>query len=90
MDRFKNMFSENNLVSLWEGLLGHDVIEVLWGNLSVRIAVCAFNHFHQLFISHGLAKFLGDTTKVLDCNGACFIVIEQSKDLVDIFFSVFV
>jgi hypothetical protein len=65
-----------------EGLLGHDVVEVLAGDLpSVRGS--PLQHLLQLLNVHSFSELLGDPADVVGVHGAGVVVVEEIKDLVD-------
>ncbi len=68
--------------SLSEGFLGHDVVEILTGNLST-VRCSSLKHFLKLLDVHCFSEFLSDAADIVgvDCSGV--IVIEEIKDLVD-------
>ena len=65
-----------------ESFLGHDVIEILTGDLSA-IGGCPLKHFFKLLNIHGLAQFLGHPADVVGVDVAGVIVVEEIEDFVD-------
>ena len=67
-----------------EGLLGHDVVEIIRGNCCVSVRVGAVNHLLKFLVSHSLTELACDTTQVSDGDGTCAIIVEESENFVDI------
>ena len=65
-----------------EGLLGHDVVEVLTGNFAT-VRGSTLKHLFQFLHIHRLSELLSHTTDVGRLDEACVIIIEKVKDLVD-------
>ena len=72
-----------------EGLLGHDEVEVLEGDL-LTVGGSALKHFLQFLRAHGLAELLGDTAEVVQVDCGRLVVIEEVKDASDAFLGLFV
>merc|ERR1719440_1822688 len=62
----------------------HDAQEFLLIDLTIAITISFVDHLLELFISHALAKLLGDTFQVLEGNLASLIVIEKTEGLKDL------
>lgn len=65
-----------------EGLLRHNVVEVLPGDLLV-VGGCPLQHLNELILAHGLAQLLGHPLDVINVDVAGSVVVEQVEDLVD-------
>jgi hypothetical protein len=72
-----------------EGLLGHDEVEVLEGDL-LTVGGCALKHFFQFLRAHGLSELLGYTAKVMKVDCGRLVIIEEVKDASDAFLGLFV
>ena len=73
-----------------EGLLGHDIVEVIHAHGAVAVGVSAVDHLLQLFVSHGLAELFSDAAEVTERDGAAGVVVEQSEDFANVLPRVFV
>lgn len=65
-----------------EGLLGHDVVEVLARNLTT-IRSCTLKHFLKLLHIHSLAKLLSNSTNVVGVDYSCMIIVEQVENFIN-------
>ena len=65
-----------------EVLFSHDVIEVLAGDLS-SICRCPLQHFLQLRYVHRFSQFLGNSSDVIDVDGASSVVVKKVEDSAD-------
>ena len=72
-----------------EGLLGHDEVEVLEGDL-LTVGGSTLKHFLQFLCAHGLTELLGDTAEVVQVDCGRLVVIEEVEDASDTFFGLFV
>ena len=72
-----------------EGLLGHDEVEVLEGDL-LTVGGCALKHFFQFLRAHGLTELLGDTAEVVQVDCGRLVIIEEVEDACDTFLCLFV
>ena len=71
-----------------ESLFRHNVVKVVGSNCRVAVRVSSVDHLLQLFISHRLAKFAGNTSQIANGDCACAIVIEEAEDFVNVLSSV--
>lgn len=67
-----------------EGLLGHDVIEVIHRHNLVVVGVSSLDHLLQFLVGHGLAELAGHAAEVLEGDSVGAIVVEQLEHLVDV------
>lgn len=65
-----------------EGLFGHDVVEVLTGNLAT-VGGCPLQHLLQLLHVHGLAQLLSHAADVGRFDEASVVVVEKIENFVD-------
>ena len=65
-----------------EGLLGHDVVEILSGDFPA-VGGSSLQHFLQFLDVHGFSEFLGDAANVVGVDAASVVVVEEVEDLVD-------
>ncbi len=65
-----------------EGLLGHDVVEILPRNLP-PVRSRTLQHLLQLLDIHGLSQFLGHSADVVAVDAAGMVVVEQVENLVN-------
>ena len=65
-----------------EGLLGHDVVEILSSDLAA-VGGCPLEHFLEFLDVHGFSEFLGHPADVVGVDGAGVVVVEEVKDLID-------
>jgi hypothetical protein len=65
-----------------EGLLGHDVVEVLAGDLAA-VGSSTLQHFLEFLDVHGLTELLGDAADVGGLDEASVVVVEEVEDLID-------
>ncbi len=66
---------------LREGLLRHDVVEVIGSDLLIAIGIGAFDHLLELFFRDVFAQFFGHSAQVLDADESGVLLIEESEYL---------
>lgn len=68
------------LIPSGEGLFGHDIVEVLEGDISVSVAISSVNHLLELRVVHGLAQFLGHLSQILERYDTCAARVEKFEN----------
>ena len=65
-----------------EGLLGHNVVEVLSGNV-LAVGGGSLEHVLELLDAHGLSELLRDSLQVVEVDQTASVVIEEIENLID-------
>ena len=66
---------------LREGLLSHDVVEVVSGDLLIAVGISAFDHLLEFLFRDVFPKLFGHSSQVLDADESRVLLVEESEDL---------
>ena len=71
------------------GLLGEEVVELIFGDETVLVEICSFDHFQKFVIVVKFSEFFGDFSEILEGDVSGSLGVEGDEDFVD-FVSAFV